>query len=425
MEEEIKMALAIVPLIWTAIMRWRKLERAKWAKKTEQLIRDGFLEVEGISTSQKSIAWSELLLRFEELWSKQVDGFELTDQTTWPQGVDKKTTLTERVVLRQPRLITDSYEVQAISSAIYDPRMERFHFGAQTHWRLRLMVDLFWCLFPRWAAPSPSANANSTCELKGCDEAWHILNWPLRDDKAQESFYSSTHIDAGQNNIYRRRGVPCSSEDMAQWESPDHRMLRMTMFQSLILFYCDSPGDLGPEEGATAFHPHSHIITMGAMRRLAEEGRTSMNILQAFRAWGERCEHHRDLGGGYQARPLRIPATRAIVALGSYAHHAGPAVRAMPLGQPRSIQNCKIHAGLAYFPFAQRLDMQSHFIRSVAPDSAMSKLCATPLDTFAEASCGLQQEQLDAHIQYITQETDALYALLKEDSLSSPRPAES
>jgi hypothetical protein len=385
------------------LSNWRIRERRRVAHSVDELMKYGMVHVNCTSREDKRRHWPKLLEALVEVWRKEVPGFEMTDHSTWPRGYCKGTALTEKVE-GALRLVTDNYDVQSIACALFDPELQRFHFGAQSHWKLRLLVNLRWALCP-WV----EACKDTTCSLHGCDEAWHLTSWPTA---TGASVKRKTHIDGGQNNIFVRNGVPCKADDMHRFAEPDMRLLYMNMFQSLILFYCDTPGDLAAPQGATAVHPLSHVIVMGALSKLAREGRTSMNILEGMKMWGKRVQHNKENGGPGMLRPSYLE-TEGILLLGSLAHTTAPALEPMYGGMPRVIQNCKIHAAFDYFPNKNQPDLQEHFLSLIAPSSMLARMCRDPLQTYLEV-CG-SGDQGEENVRYIQQETEALYTELSKN----------
>ena len=395
---------ALFSSLCTYLLCWRRKERRRLARKVEEMAGQGWLRLKCVDSRQKRRFWPVLLEAMQSLWIEKRPGFDLNTQSTWPSGAAKDTMLTTKVA-GAPRLATDNYELQAITCALFDPEIRRFHFGKKSHWMLRLLVDVWWVFCPWWEGPS---GGEVSCALHGCDEAWHIVNWPQHKDDT--SWKRRDHIDGGQNNIYLRKGVPCSMEDMGRLGSAADRLLHMAMWQTLILFYCDTPGDLTAKRGATAFHPLSHVIVLEAMSKLAEAGHSSMNLLQGMGDWGQRKAH---LKSKVQ---LEIPEAEGILAMGTMVHAAAPAREPMVGDFPRVIQNCKIHASFDYFPFKKRPDLQSLFVSLIPATSMLARMSRAPLATYLD----LTSTSGAANEEYIRREAQELYELLLQDPPQYP-----
>ena len=212
--------------------------------------------------------------------------------------------------------------------------------------------------------------------ISGNDESWHLLNWPNpRHGSARVPILNNAHIDAGENSQYFK-GLPTPENPASRTaEASSNRLLTMLMWQLGIIFFCDTPGELGEEEGATGFYPGTHIAILEAVLR-RDRGGFDLPIdfehfREAIKLLGEKND---DL-----FRQVPIPDGKALLVFGSLAHTLMWAVKPMTsvnhgieCRYPRSIQNCKIKA----------VDPLNIRIGDLGKESLLRSLMLSPLDTY-------------------------------------------
>ena len=83
--------------------------------------------------------------------------------------------------------------------------MIKFHFGSATHWKLRLLMNPLWLIFPSLINNDShdnnyymdngynGNNDGGTHSLYGCNQSWHIANWANDDIESTTSTTSSVH----------------------------------------------------------------------------------------------------------------------------------------------------------------------------------------------------------------------------------------
>lgn len=149
----------------------------------------------------------------------------------------------------------------------------------------------------------------------------------------------------------------------------------MLMWQLGVIFFCDTPGDLGEEEGATGFYPGTHISILEAILRRDRSGADIPIDFDHFR------EAVKLLGEKYEdlLRQVRIPDGKALLVLGTLAHTLMWAVKPMTsvhygaeTKYPRSLQNCKVKA---IDPIGLRME-------DLGKESLLRSLMLSPLDTY-------------------------------------------
>ena len=384
---------------------WRSRERKRLANKAMVFATNGFIEItDAVTATNKRDSWDILLPRLIEYWEGVFPGFSISDRATWPIGVQRSSSYREKVP-DLPKLIMDSYEVQAIMCALFDPNISLFHFGEQSHWRLRMLISPIWAISPSsvWAMPSGSI------KLHGVDQSWHLPNWP--EQRTEQSFNgevpNGTHIDGGQNGLYERKGVPCSPEEMTWYRSTDEQMLAMSMWQSSILFHCETPGFLSKECGATGFHKWSHIIVLEALRRVISSNNTSfMGIKKSLKEWGRLKENSDRL------HQIEFQETSQFLVMGTLAHTAMFASALMSENCPRIIQNCKIHADDIFFPVRDKSGcLRRQFVATIPRNSILAKMYTSPLSF-------LKEKLYEANVKYIEDQITKMAHIFEEHALS-------
>lgn len=337
--------LALTAASHTLYTFWRKEELASIRKDALTLLRDGILTLPSpVTPSTKKAAWSSTLKpHMVTHWQTQSPGCSPTDPTSWPQPLNGKThSLSSHncTLPNLPLLISDNPRVQCILAYLLDPTMESVHFGNQTHFLLRLLLHPLALLIPldllfRFKFTRPRYPPT---KLRGHDQSWHLVNLPNSNGTPGTPIPLATHIDSGERGVYQGQGlllhqsVPSSTEE---------RLLLSLLHQLAILFHCETPGDLGKEEGVTAFYPHSHLALLKGVRDLAACTSSPTPLpwsahATAIRAWGEGV----DAQGWRQQSPMA--STQCVLVMGWLAHTTMWAETTMEGGEIRVIQNCKV-----------------------------------------------------------------------------------
>ena len=165
------------------------------------------------------------------------------------------------------------------------------HFGALTHWRLRLVAR-----GPLWAldrAREPAAAGALDAE----DASWSLVVWPQPDKREGTPTPFSTHIDGGRSGILEKQGAPPppppppATEGGAAAAEPvtraDARMLAMLAEQVALGFYCVTPtaGEgVGPLQGATGMFPLAHLALLEVRRAREARARRATPRRARYRA---------------------------------------------------------------------------------------------------------------------------------------------
>lgn len=328
-----RVSLAAIPWFSSCIaytlLRDRELERI--AELSSQLATAGFVEVQGVPPQEKRRAWERVVgPSMEEHWRSKFE-FDLPSRT-WPRpptGKVYSATSTETFP-GLPKLAARSYEAQAVLAHFVDPGLGLAHFGERTHPLLKLLVSPLWLLSERFAP-----DAAGSVALRGEDQSWHITSFPDEGSRRGAPKPENAHFDGGRNSCYTRTGVPGH-----EGEEPRARLIRFALKQLAILFYCETPGELGPEHGATGVYGGSHRAMYEAAGRSARRGENVEwpRHVRAVRAlYGE---------GGEAAGDLEQPVLREgkmILVLGTLVHTACWGQELME-GGVRVIQNAKVHA---------------------------------------------------------------------------------
>lgn len=415
---KLKVSIIVASTILICFFRWRKKEKNALRRKVKNWVKDGYVLLNGVSGKSKSKLWKDISDRLIIFWSNISEGFEISDPLTWPPRADrKKYTFTEMNILsRSTKIFTNNYQVQALICSLYDPNLTRVHFGYQTHWQLRLLINPFWGLFPFWV-PSDSIN------LFGTDEAWHMPLWPTFDDSLKPEDYISAHIDAGFAFHYSK-GIPCAPDSSLMRNCTlEERMLSMVAWQTAIIFYCDTPGTLGPTQRATGFYPGSHFSLLDSIRRkISISSTTPMpgnGCMESYSGQGF-CPSHSAIQSqltipynifqeavkkwGLEVKPIQltIPEDKLLLSLGHVTHSAMIASETMN-GYPRVIQNVKVHAMTPY-----RISIED-FISKIPKESLIYQLYTDPMKTAAM----LYEDSDPEAIMRIQSRSDRLFELLQ------------
>jgi hypothetical protein len=325
-------------LISASYTFWRHFELTKIHDLASKLLCDGYVLVDSISINEKQHFWDSFLLpRLIKHWTTTIPNFYIHDQQTWPQPSDGRsyaTSLKDSLNISScPKLFSSNYEAQAIVAYLLDSRLGTVSYGKQNHWRFILLCGpQFW-----W-----SSVIHRCVYLTGDDCAWHLMNWPNpTHGKAREPVTDNAHIDAGQDACYTH-GIPTPNKSSVG-EAAEGLLLEMLLRQLCILFYCDTPGDLGSEQGGTGFYRGSHIVILEALRRIIAANMALPIDFETFR----RCVKTFGRRNDSSITQITIPDGKALLGLGVTVHTLMWATQPMKgptTSYPRSIQNAKIHA---------------------------------------------------------------------------------
>lgn len=185
----------------------------------------------------------------------------------------------------------------------------------------------------------------------------------------------ATHIDGGEDNVLMRKGWPpiekgTDNSDVANLTVTEKTLL-ILLHQISILFYCETPGNLGINQGSTGFYQNSHRAVIKTFRKILENDDSVphgkiINVLRLF-------------GKENQALVSQAPLleNQVILAFGTLVHTAMWASESMPNNELRVIQNCKIK-------FSEevrkgKLQAQREIINAIPTNSLMYKLASDQL----------------------------------------------
>jgi hypothetical protein len=246
--------------LYNAWRSWRYSELRRIRELAQRLVIDGYLRLPGTPAGQKDFLWRSFIFPYMfSHWKSVLPEFDLNNELTWPRpenGRQYNSNYTKPMNCG-PKIISDSYNVQAVICYFFDSTFTSVHFGDQTHWKVRMLIAPTCVLFP-WLLPGDAS-------LQGIDEAWHIVNWPNPNRNPGDPIPLNAHIDAGWNGIYSN-GVPCSQQLGAEL-TVEERMIAMAMHQIAIVLHSDTPGRLTPLEGSTGLYRGSHISVLEAIHQ--------------------------------------------------------------------------------------------------------------------------------------------------------------
>ena len=365
---------------------WREKELAVIRQDSLELCRRGYVVLPShVSPSQKREAWESHLLSAMIAHWKKTPGFIYEDPATWPapaNGKNKEMSSTMNKVPGLPRLTTDNFRVQAICSFLVDPSLTRVHFGANTHPKLLLLANPLYLLLGGPQNYNRLAQAFSVqvlpLELQGSDQSWHIVSVASKNgkDKVGQPLPNGAHIDGGENSVFTKSGLPAISPPptagSATPSSFEDRLLLTLCHQLAIIFYAETPGFVGPEQGATGFYPQSHLALAKALK----------DIAPATIPWDVHSRAMSEMASDPLATILQpsLPDGTQLLCFGFTMHSAMWASRAMndgnvPLtdgapaqGDIRIVQNSKIKASAA--------------LRTAPHEVQLRALAAIPQDSF-------------------------------------------
>jgi len=372
---------------------WRARELEGIRRDCLALVRDGLVELESpVSAAQKQSAWERNLLpAMVAHWEKQAGPkFVYGESSTWPSPSPtnkcREMSSTNNKVSNLPRITSDNYRVQAICAFLIDPSLQRVHFGRATHWKLQLLANPLRLFF--------SSAGSDALELEGSDQSWHLVMLPTSAAQAKvgQPLPNAAHIDNGESGIFSRLGLPprlpCEI-DAPPEEAPlsaEERILLALLHQIAIIFYCETPGLLAAENGATGFYPGSHLALVEALRALKGDGTVS---------WEAHSKAVRALAVD-EPPPLllqpALPVDRQLLAFGLLVHTTMWAARAMNDGKDiRVVQNPKIKACTAVR--SSSLAEQRRALAAVGPASLLRVVARGDADEWAR-ELGLSGSEL-------------------------------
>ena len=333
-----------------------------------------------VSIEDKRTAWKNVIKpHMITKWIKTISNYDETKdiQSQLEQPTHGKTynlTSTNAELQGIPKLITDNYRVQAIIGYMIDPSFKLVDFGNQTHWKYRLLRDPF----PIFLYESiTNKKSKSIISLEGSDQSWHITVLKNKHGEAGKPIPWATHIDGGENASFIRNGwPPINIKEEAKVNgnlTVDEMILLILLHQIAILFYCETPGLLGVEEGATGFFPYSHRAVINVFRKILDEQKDHniphSRITSVLRLFGK--ENSSDL------KQTTLPDNQTLLAFSTLVHSPMWAVQSMENNEIRVIQNCKIKfsSDIRKAP----LQIQKEIINAIPKDSILAKLASNNL----------------------------------------------
>ena len=359
-------------------IQWRNNEIKVIKLDALKLLKIGYIIIDSpVSTAEKHKAWLNILKpHMLQHYKSKFPLFDMNDQSTWPQPANGKAyqlTSHDDKLPYLPKLITNNYKVQAIVCYIVDPDMSNINFGHQTHKKLLFLIsplcyllglenynryksmtllDVINLLLGRNTSITNSSTdssnkaSDSGIELEGTDQSYHLVNIVNNKyGKIGKPLPWATHIDGGDNNIYYRSGLPAlypppSASDAAEVLSPEERVLLTLIHQLSILFHCETPGDLGPEQGVTGFYPSSHLYLLRGLHYIMTNEPPHPTTTQ----FQQHAQSVRLLGQdlAHTITQTTLQENKQLLAFGFTMHTAMYAKRLMNDMDIRVIQNCKI-----------------------------------------------------------------------------------
>jgi hypothetical protein len=262
-------ASATVAVVGT--LGWRRREVSGSRRKAHALVRDGFVDVEFCTHSEKEHWWRDLSQELRSQWAKS--GFpeaDPNDESTWA-AISKSSqmnySLANDNIASQPDIYKDSYELQKIIVATIDPQISgRVHFGKQTHWKFQFLTSapLVW-LDQMVGGVTNQTNSGRELVLRSDKQGWRLPRFPAPSPEPKATYKngSTWHTDQHTSHLKKTGIVPVPREGA---ETVAHA------FGSLVavVWYCATPGTMGPAEGATGILEDSHALVMEMYRRAGQ-----------------------------------------------------------------------------------------------------------------------------------------------------------
>ena len=161
--------------------------------------------------------------------------------------------------------------------------------------------------------------------------------------------------------------------------------LSMALHQLCILFYCETPGDVGPAEGMTGIFRSSHLSVMEALRQYIAAGHGVVPGDTFTRAVKLKFGTER---GGSLVQPI-LRNNSVMLLLGPLVHCVMWARDPMPGANVRVLQNCKV---VAHKDLRNSNAAMLELIRRVPPDAMLRQVYTKPL--VAADAAGLPAEAI-------------------------------
>jgi hypothetical protein len=360
----------------------KRLEILKIKQDAILFAETGIITIDSpITTQVKRAAWYNIIKpHMISKWIKTISNYDETKdiQSQLEQPIHGKTynlTSTNSELVGLPKLITDSYRVQCIIGYMIDPSFKLVDFGNQTHWKYRLLRDSL----PIFMYESiTNKKSKSIITLEGSDQSWHITVVKNKHGETGKPLPWATHIDGGENAVFIRNGWPAINikEEEAKTDDKltvDEKILLILLHQLAILFYCETPGRLGVEEGATGFFPYSHRAVINVFRKILDEQKDHniphSRITSVLRLFGK--ENANDL------KQIVLPENQMLLAFSTMVHSPMWSIQSMENNEVRVIQNCKIKfdSDIRKAP----VQIQRELINTIPKDSILRKLASNNL----------------------------------------------
>ena len=360
---------------------WKQRELKRMSLLALELSQEGFLKLRSDTGTvpKKKIAWDMLLKpRMMKHWRSVHAEFDPTlgSYPEPPNGKNYAMTLRESAVPGMPRVYSSNYLAQAVLCYFVDPDMQLIHFGEQTHWKLKLLIDPMWAL-TSLLSPTESmiVKPKEMYTFEGDDQAWHITTLPNKHGEAGKAVPWNSHFDAGPGNLFHRGlppSMPTVRSPISSSPSLSHReraMLSVAVHQLAILFYCETPGALTADRGATGFYPKSHLVVHEGLSKLLEGadrgdgsgrpallwGAVGFALREVFRSpYALASDAKRSSSGHGKIQTSKVlpgelvqpelGEDETLLALGTCVHTGMFATQWMPENNPRVIQNLKVRA---------------------------------------------------------------------------------
>jgi hypothetical protein len=373
--------------------KWKQHVESKLKIQINILIKDGLLVLES-PFKKKAMIWGKFIRpHLTNHWqseynipidirTKMDDLLRLIPHPD--HGRRKEMTLRSKLP-HLPSLVSNNFEVQALICSLFHRDMKVVHFGRQTHWKLKLLLNPLWFLFGDVFKPK------DMFEVAGEDQSWHIVNAPNSEGQIGQRIPRSSHIDAGYNSIYEKGLPPEVPTHVLHDVSFEDRMMLMAFRQIAILFYCETPGYLGAKQGATAFIPRSHFWLLECVKRLALECGT-LDWYKHSLALKEYGELH-----AWEFIPIELPEDKMLLSLGCVVHSPTWVTELMQSSecdpQIRTIQNCKITCN---YEFSSDNNTLKRFLKAIPNDSYLKQLYCRSLPLCSKLFGEVSEEYKDA-----------------------------
>jgi len=316
----------------------RRLEIVKLEEEATVFAETGMIFLESpVSSKQKIDVWNSIVKpHMIDTWIKTIIDYDISkdllSQIDQPSHGKTYNLGSSKKLDHLPKLCTDNYRVQLIVGYMIDPSLKSVDFGNQTHWKYRFIRDPFYKFFYDTITNNKS---KAPLILEGSDQSWHITVIKNKHGEANKPVPWATHIDGGEDGVMMRNGWPPVKDSSL---TTDEELLLILLHQLAILFYCETPGDLGIEEGVTGFFPSSHRAVINVFRKLLNDQKGEniphSKITTVLRYFGK--ENANDI------EQFVIPENKVLLAFGTMVHTPMWATKLMVNDELRVIQNCKI-----------------------------------------------------------------------------------